>query len=129
MTASPVTGQINQRTAWNPEWERYILFLGNTLLKQHKLDEQDWTIKLIDEDSDGDNAGYCWRRGRVIFLTRDYLMDTDVRNIRETILHEIAHALSDGDHTPIWRRKLKEIGGTGIWYKRDGSLSTFPTED
>lgn len=110
------------------KWEWYILRLANQHLAYYGLDVQDWTVKFIDRDEEGDIgfAAYSWARGRVIILTREYLLNTDERNIEETILHEIAHALTTPDHDETWRAKLEELGGTGLWYDVDGNTTAYP---
>jgi len=119
-----------ERTHPNGDWEQYIIWFAEKYLNQHDLTEKDWTVKFIDEDPDSDDgsAGYCWQRGRVIFFTREYLLNTDERNIEEAILHEVAHAIVGGDHTRAFYDKLKEIGGTGNWYGPDGSITTYPVK-
>lgn len=112
-------------------WEPFIIETGERLLAEHGLDILDWTVKLIDDDpyTDMGFAGYCWDRGRVILLTREYLIGTVACNIRETLLHEIAHALTNSSHDEEWRKKFEEIGGTGLWYLKDGTTKTFPVKE
>jgi hypothetical protein len=110
----------------NESWEPFIIELGEKRLEDFGLAAQDWTIKFIDEDEELDegSAGYCWKRGRLIFLTREYLLNTDERNVEETILHEIAHALTSGEHDQVHIDMLRKIGGTGLWYGADGITTT-----
>jgi len=123
-----INGEIVSRTTNTPEWEQYILDKGNALLQEFGLDEKDWTIKMIDED--GFNAGRCFHRPRVIILSRDFLLDTDIRNVKETILHEIAHALEpNGLHNQAWYDRLIEIGGTGEWHTSSGRINRARVTD
>lgn len=110
------------------EWEAYIVQLAEKYLSRHGLDAQDWTVKFIDRDGEGDIgfAAYSWARGRVIVLTREYLLNTDERNVEETIIHEIAHALTSGAHDEEWKAKFEELGGTGLWYDIDGNATPYP---
>lgn len=110
------------------DWEAYIVDLAEQRLAYYGLDAQDWIVKFIDRDEEGDIgfAAYSWARGRVIILTREYLLNTDERNVEETILHEIAHALTSGEHDEAWKAKLEEIGGTGLWYDVDGTATPYP---
>ena len=42
------------------------------------------------------------------------MLNSDEATIRDTILHEIAHALTPGQHhNDVWRRKATAIGCTG----------------
>lgn len=91
--------------------------LAYELLGKWGLD--DWTIAWHD---DGVMAGRCIFACRVITLNRRILLDTAARNIVETILHEIAHALvrPNDSHDQVWYEKLIAIGGTGVWVFNDG---------
>jgi len=55
--------------------------------------------------------GSCQSTRKVITLSRPLVLLNDVQQVRDTILHEIAHALTPGDgHGAKWRRKCAEIG-------------------
>ena len=45
-------------------------------------------------------------------------------NVRETVLHEIAHALTPADrhHGDEWYMTLRRIGGSGTWRSANGGL-------
>ena len=79
------------------------------LMRQHGL--IGWRIKL---DHARRRAGQCDYNTKVISLSRLYVRAADKDHIRDTILHEIAHALvgpSHG-HDAVWRKKAREIGCT-----------------
>lgn len=101
--------------------EEVTTILARTLMDHHGL--HDW--KLEWSDTHGKAAGRAYYRPKVILLNREYLLDTAARNIRETILHEIAHALvkTDDEHGEAWWLKLLEIGGDGIWVMNDGRVT------
>lgn len=54
--------------------------------------------------------GCCWTQERRITLSRPLVRLNSESEVRDTILHEIAHALVPGGHTAAWRRKCLEIG-------------------
>src|SRR5215207_599997 len=62
-----------------------------------------------------DNArrrfGSCRSREKVITLSRPLTLLNGEEQVRDTILHEIAHALTPDDgHGPQWRAKCREVG-------------------
>lgn len=51
---------------------------------------------------------------KMIELSSKLVSINDVERVKKTILHEIAHALTEGHgHDRVWRAKLLEIGGDG----------------
>ena len=83
------------------------LELGAALFKQHGLD--DWSLKL---DHARRRAGMCDYNSKTISLSRHYVRYADMDHIRDTLLHEIAHALvgPKHGHDLVWRNKAREIG-------------------
>ena len=60
------------------------------------------------------SLGTCNYTLRTIFLSKVLVPVTTLEEVRNTILHEIAHALTPGQHhNHVWRRKAIEIGCTG----------------
>ena len=83
--------------------------LATELMDAHGL--LGWRIKL---DHARRRAGQCDFTNKTISLSRLYVRHADIDHIRDTILHEIAHALvgpSHG-HNAVWRQKAREIGCT-----------------
>ena len=83
------------------------LELASRLINEHGL--EGWRVKL---DHARRRAGQCDFKAQTISLSRHYVRHAETHHIRDTILHEIAHALvgpSHG-HNAIWRRKAREIG-------------------
>jgi predicted SprT family Zn-dependent metalloprotease len=72
----------------------------------------DWTFKL-------DNAkcrhGLCRFTKKIISLSKGYVQAAKDKDIDNTILHEIAHALVGvkHKHNEVWRKKAVEIGCNG----------------
>lgn len=87
------------------------------LLKAEKLAKD--LMKKYDLLSWGfefDNAkrrfGRCSHRSKVISLSRNLVSINDESRVKDTILHEIAHALvgCNHGHDSVWKRKALEIG-------------------
>ena len=78
-----------------------------------------WRFKL---DHARRRAGQCDFTNKTISLSRLYVRHADIDHIRDTILHEIAHALVGPrhGHDAVWRQKAREIGCTA---KRCHSIS------
>lgn len=84
--------------------------LATGLVSDHGL--EDWTVEL---DNAKRRAGVCRPQRRVIGLSAPLTRLHDEAEVRETILHEIAHALVGPHHAhdAVWRAKAVEIGCSG----------------
>lgn len=85
------------------------LDLAAQLMDEHGL--QGWRVKL---DHARRRAGQCDFSAKTISLSRHYVRHAEASHIRDTILHEIAHALVGHrhGHDAVWRQKAREIGCT-----------------
>lgn len=83
----------------------YDLAIG--LTKRHGLDG--WRV---DFDSAKRRAGVCRYAERVIGLSAPLTRLHDQAEVRDTILHEIAHALVGpaAGHGPVWQEKARAVG-------------------
>src|ERR1700690_3410752 len=54
--------------------------------------------------------GSCWPTRKLITLSKPLTELNGAADVRDTILHEIAHALVPGGHTAAWRRVCAAIG-------------------
>lgn len=86
------------------------LTLGRRLLREHGLG--DWSIRT---DRAKTRAGVCRFSTHTISLSAELTHLHDEAEVRDTILHEIAHALVGPfhGHDDVWRAKAVEIGCTG----------------
>lgn len=84
--------------------------LGLALIAEHGLDG--WRLEL---DRARRRAGVCRYDRSVIGLSAPLMRLYDEAEVRETILHEIAHALAGAraGHGPRWRAIARRIGSTG----------------
>ncbi len=89
------------------------LRLARQLLDEHGLN--DWTVVA---DRAKVRAGVCRFGTRQIGLSRAVTEVHTDDEVRDTILHEIAHALvgPGHGHDAVWRRKARAIGSTGDTY-------------
>ena len=85
------------------------LRLGHQLMNEHGLTEQGWKFDL---DSGKQRIGCCHHNTKTITYSKHYIPETPMEEIKDTILHEIAHALcgSGEGHGWAWKQKCIEIG-------------------
>lgn len=85
--------------------------LANDLMIKHGIAEQGWRFEF---DNAKRRFGCCKYRSKTITLSVYLTELNDVRKVKDTILHEIAHALCPKQkHNEVWRRKALEIGCNG----------------
>lgn len=85
--------------------------LASGLLAEHGL--HDWIFAF---DRARVRAGACHFRTRRITLSPYITQAHDEAQVRETLLHEIAHALvgPDHGHDEVWRSTARSIGASGL---------------
>ena len=86
--------------------------LVKELFEKHNLIDYkfEWKKRLVKWSC----AGSCNYKKKVITLQPTYVEKNDIKEITNTILHEIAHALMPKHkHNKFWKRKAIEIGCTG----------------
>ncbi len=97
------------------------------LLRQHGLTALGWTFAW---DNAKRRCGSCQYGKKRITLSRHYVAHNADKPemVRDTILHEIAHALVGGGHGhgPVWRAKCREIGALPQTCKLEGSITVTP---
>ena len=86
------------------------LATARRLVREHGLDG--WTVRL---DRAKTRAGVCRFGRREIGLSAPLTRLHSPEEVRDTILHEIAHALvgPEHGHDAVWRARAREIGCTG----------------
>ncbi|ANS79082.1 Phage-related protein [Serinicoccus hydrothermalis] len=84
--------------------------LARRLMGEHGL--RDWAFGF---DRAKVRAGACHWQDRRITLSRQITAAHEVAQVRETLLHEIAHALVGPahGHDAVWRARARQIGSTG----------------
>ncbi len=83
---------------------------ARALLREHGL--TGWTVRL---DRAKTRAGVCRFARREIGLSAPLTRLHSPEEVRDTILHEIAHALvgPEHGHDPVWRARALAIGSSG----------------
>ena len=95
--------------------------LARQLMNEHGLN--DWTLRI---DKCKVRFGHCsWRHNR-ISLSAVLVELNDVAQVKDTILHEIAHALTPyAYHNATWKLKAQSIGARPIaCYNSNDVVST-----
>lgn len=84
--------------------------MAQDLMETHRL--RRWTFRF---DHSIRRAGCCSYSRKVISISSHLARNTGAEEIRDTLLHEIAHALvgPKHHHDAVWKAKALEIGGTG----------------
>jgi SNF2-related domain/Helicase conserved C-terminal domain/SprT-like family len=82
--------------------------LAHKKLKEFGL--QTWHVAITTDITSG-FLGMCSHQDETIILSAHHIDIHDDKMVENTILHEVAHALTPGhSHDLIWRNKAKEIG-------------------
>jgi predicted metal-dependent hydrolase len=96
--------------------------LARALMRQHGLAK--WTFRF---DHARRRFGSCRARQKVITLSRPLTFLNPEPEVRDTILHEIAHALAPDDgHGALWKQKCVEIGARPIRCYGDETVASPP---
>ena len=86
--------------------------LAKILMSKHDLTSKGWRFEF---DNAKRRFGCCNHRYRKISLSKALVSINDEARVKNTILHEIAHALVGGGHghDAVWRNKAIQIGCDG----------------
>lgn len=84
--------------------------LARATMDAHGL--HDWSFKF---DRAVQRAGSCQYRTKTITLSRALMVNWSEDAVRNTVLHEVAHAIAGhrAGHGPLWRAHARRIGCTG----------------
>lgn len=94
--------------------------LAIQLMTEHGLIGKGWKFQF---DRAVKRFGLCNHTGRVISLSKPLTLACDKDNVKDTILHEIAHALVGvgHGHDYVWQQMCRKIGAIP---KRCGTISS-----
>lgn len=109
------------------EDKEFIKFVLDRL-KSHGLWKEGWEFSIVpDLQFLGLETGHGYTNfeDKVLIFSREN-WPTLERNMKEQVLHEIAHALvGHGEHTLDWWDKLIDIGGRGIWVEHPNHIKSI----
>ena len=83
--------------------------MARRLMDEHGL--TGWTLAFIEAKR---RLGDCHFQHRVIRISRTLALEGSEEQIRDTVLHEIAHAIAghEAGHGPLWKATARRIGAT-----------------
>ena len=83
--------------------------MARRLMDEHGL--TGWTLAFIEAKR---RLGDCHFQHRVIRISRAHALEGSEEQIRDTVLHEIAHAITghEAGHGPLWKVTARRIGAT-----------------
>lgn len=86
-----------------------VLFLAEELLRKYDLADT-----KIEFRNHFEALGKCHANGVKITLLLQHCLNDDMVEIKNTLLHEIAHAIVgiENGHNEVWQEKAKELGVT-----------------
>ena len=86
-----------------------IAGMARRLMDEHGL--TGWTLAFVEAKR---RLGDCHFRHRVIRISRTHALGGSKEQIRDTVLHEIAHAIAgcEAGHGPLWKVTARRIGAT-----------------
>lgn len=86
--------------------------LAHELMNTHGIYQRGWRFKF---DNSKRRFGCCNHTHKIISLSRELTILNSEARVKNTLLHEIAHALvgSGHGHDHVWRAKAIEIGCDG----------------
>ena len=92
--------------------ERMAAILKMALGLMHRHGLKKWRFQF---DHSTRRAGCCNYRDKLISISFDLALNASDDDIRDTVLHEIAHALAGKkhNHDAVWKAKAREIGCSG----------------
>lgn len=88
-----------------------VTALAADLMAEHGITEQGWTFAF---DSAASRMGVCRYRDKRIAVSRLYAAEASHEDVRDTLLHEIAHVLAGAraKHGVLWKAHASRIGAT-----------------
>ena len=83
--------------------------MARRLMDKHGL--TGWTLAFVEAKR---RLGDCDFEDRVIRISRGHALEGSEEQIRDTVLHEIAHAIAgrEAGHGPLWKATARRIGAT-----------------
>ena len=96
--------------------------LARSLIREHGLAE--WAFRF---DHARRRFGCCRVSEKLITLSRPLTILNSVEQVKDTLLHEIAHALAPGDgHGEKWKAACRRIGARPVRCYTAGEVASPP---
>ena len=84
------------------------------LLAKHGLADAGWSVSFMKKRKPFSRSGQCRQLKKRIEIQPTFVELNDAETVNQTLLHEIAHALTPKHgHNKFWKRKAIEIGHSG----------------
>jgi len=101
-----------------------VKIMAENLMFQHGLKQSGWTFQF---DNAINRCGCCRYRIKKIQVSKHYASLNNEAIVKDTILHEIAHALvgPGHGHDHVWKAKAIEIGCSGFRCKSEDTHEGF----
>ena len=121
---------LRHRKEMNREGNEHRLFeaanQARSLMDEHGLG--DWTFRFSAARS---RLGECREREKLIRIGIRHAVTAEPREVRDTILHEIAHALAGAKagHGPAWKTVATRIGATPKARAEEGDEARAARQD
>ena len=99
----------SEATGANRERLHAVAAMARQLIDRHGL--TDWTLAFSETRR---RLGHCDYRDKVIRIALQHALGDADESIRDTVLHEIAHAIAgcEAGHGPLWKEIAQKIGAT-----------------
>lgn len=89
---------------------------GSNYLQNNGL--HDWNVEVVDWLKP-EVCGLCCFGDKTIRINLNYLWQLNLKQLKDLLLHEIAHALTPNhNHDEVWRQKAIEIGCNGLQFQK-----------
>lgn len=77
----------------------------------YDIRKEGWKISFNSRKS---AVGLCNYTRKTIYISTHFMSQNDIKTIKNTISHEIAHAYTPGNgHNKVWKDAHKRLGGNG----------------
>ena len=104
-----LSGAAVERTSRGAVRLNGVAGMARQLMDEHGL--TGWTLAFVEAKR---RLGDCHFKERVIRISRSHALEGSEEQIRDTVLHEIAHAIAgrEAGHGPLWKVTARRIGAT-----------------
>jgi hypothetical protein len=119
-----VPQEVNNKQELEEKLQYIKLYIENKM-NEHGLVRGGWNYSILKQKqmSKLTAMGKTSFEKKLIFISYDFILNFPIEAIKNTILHEIAHALTPGhEHDDVWRNVAIQIGCDGKVFNDYGNL-------